>query len=59
MPPEPLDERLNLALPKSLVRAIDVWRRVQPDIPTRSEAARRLIEASLTPRPGKTTKPTT
>jgi hypothetical protein len=58
MMPEPLDERLNLALTKSMMRAIDEWRRVQPDIPTRSEAARRLIEASLKPPPGKPGKPT-
>jgi len=46
---ETKDERLNLSLPKSLMKAIDEWRRQQEDIPTRSEAARRLIEAGLMP----------
>lgn len=26
---------------------VDAWRRVQPDIPTRAEAIRRLVEAGL------------
>ena len=52
MPAETNDERLNLSLPRSLLRAIDDWRRQQDDIPTRTAAARRLIEAGLraTPR---------
>jgi metal-responsive CopG/Arc/MetJ family transcriptional regulator len=29
------------------VRQIDEWRRRQPDLPSRSEAIRRLIEAGL------------
>lgn len=51
MPPETKTERLNLSLPASLLKSIDNWRRQQEDIPTRSEAARRLIEASLEPTP--------
>jgi hypothetical protein len=30
-----------------MIRAIDEWRRRQPDLPTRSEAIRRLIEIAL------------
>jgi hypothetical protein len=30
-----------------LVQAIDEWRRQQPDIPTRAEAIRRLVEKAL------------
>jgi hypothetical protein len=44
---EALSERLNLSVSKTLLRAIDDWRRVQPDIPARAEAARRLIEQGL------------
>ncbi|AHB50449.1 hypothetical protein W911_16895 [Hyphomicrobium nitrativorans NL23] len=29
-------------------RKVDEWRRVQPDIPTRAEAIRRLVEIGLT-----------
>jgi hypothetical protein len=44
---EPLDQRAQLMLSKAQVRAIDEWRRRQPDLPSRSEAIRRLIEAGL------------
>jgi hypothetical protein len=30
-----------------LIEAINAWRREQPDLPNRAEAARRLIEAGL------------
>jgi hypothetical protein len=40
-------ERLNLYLPRALLAALDEWRRQEKDIPTRSEAARRLIAQSL------------
>jgi hypothetical protein len=42
-----LTERLNLPLSKALIRAIDEWRRYEPDIPARATAARRLIEIAL------------
>jgi metal-responsive CopG/Arc/MetJ family transcriptional regulator len=44
---EPLDQRLQLVISKGQVREIDEWRRLQPDLPSRSEAIRRLIEAGL------------
>jgi hypothetical protein len=31
----------------SLLNRVDEWRRHQPDIPSRAEAVRRLLEASL------------
>jgi hypothetical protein len=40
-------ERLNLYLPPALLAALDEWRRQERDIPTRSEAARRLLAQSL------------
>jgi metal-responsive CopG/Arc/MetJ family transcriptional regulator len=44
---EPLDQRVQLVISKGQVREIDEWRRQQPDLPSRSEAIRRLIEAGL------------
>jgi hypothetical protein len=44
---EPLDQRIQLVISKGQVREIDEWRRRQPDLPSRSEAIRRLIEAGL------------
>jgi metal-responsive CopG/Arc/MetJ family transcriptional regulator len=39
--------RLNLLLSSGLLAALDEWRRQERDIPTRSEAARRLIAQAL------------
>jgi hypothetical protein len=39
--------RFELRLPPDLGAGIDEWRRHQPDLPNRAEAARRLIEAGL------------
>jgi hypothetical protein len=39
--------RFELRLPPELGDEIDDWRRKQPDIPPRAEAARRLIEFGL------------
>jgi hypothetical protein len=42
-----LSERFELRFSVDLLRQIDDWRRQQPDLPTRAEAIRRLIERSL------------
>jgi hypothetical protein len=42
-----LSERINLPVSKALIRAIDDWRRLQPDIPTRAAAARLLIKRGI------------
>src|SRR6266576_2060707 len=54
--------RFEIRLAPELEDRIDEWRRSQPDLPTRAEAARRLIEAGLGaigtrggPRPGGST----
>lgn len=44
---EPLDQRVQLVASKAQIRTVDEWRRRQPDLPSRSEAIRRLIEAGL------------
>lgn len=41
------DGMLGLRLPPEQIQAIDGWRESQPDKPSRSEAARRLIFAAL------------
>jgi metal-responsive CopG/Arc/MetJ family transcriptional regulator len=40
-------ERLQMRVSRRFIRAVDDWRRHQPDIPSRSEAIRRLVEKSL------------
>ena len=44
---EPKTERFEMRAPADLLRSVDDWRRQQPDLPSRSEAIRRLIEAGL------------
>jgi hypothetical protein len=38
---------VRLRLSDELATGIDEWRRAQPDIPTRSEAVKRLIASAL------------
>jgi hypothetical protein len=40
-------QRINLHLSPALLAALDEWRRAERDIPTRSEAVRRLMAQSL------------
>jgi hypothetical protein len=42
-----LPNLVQLRLSDAAAKAIDDWRRIQPDIPTRSEAIRRLVEKGL------------
>lgn len=39
--------RLNMVVPASWVAKVDSWRRNQPNLPSLSEAVRRLVEAGL------------
>lgn len=43
----PKTERLELRLSSDLIEEIDTWRSEQHDVPSRSEAVRRLIEAGI------------
>jgi uncharacterized protein YfbU (UPF0304 family) len=43
----PLGERFEMRLDEELLERVDGWRASQPDIPSRSEAARRLISSAL------------
>ena len=49
MPPKLDDQvkRINMVAPTSWLRAVDDWRRKQPDLPNISEAIRRLVELGL------------
>ena len=42
-----LDQRIQLVASNEFSHVIDEWRRGQPDLPSRSEAIRRLVELGL------------
>lgn len=41
------DKLLQMRVSEDFLRLVDDWRRQQPDIPSRSEAIRRLVEIAL------------
>jgi hypothetical protein len=41
------DKQFQMRVSEEFLRAIDDWRRKQPDLPARAEAIRRLVEAGL------------
>ncbi|MGD9882862.1 MAG: hypothetical protein AB7U95_22375 [Reyranella sp.] len=43
----PASIHIGLRLREAAVAVIDAWRRQQPDLPTRQEAIRRLVELGL------------
>lgn len=40
-------ERMQMRMSKEFLRRLDNWRRQQPDIPSRSESVRRLVEVAF------------
>lgn len=44
---EEKSERLNMVVPSSWRKKVDDWRRSQSDLPSLSEAIRRLVEVGL------------
>jgi hypothetical protein len=44
---ERVDQRVTFVTRLSQIRAIDEWRRRQPDLPNKNEAIRRLIDIAL------------
>lgn len=40
-------ERFEMRVPAGWLGRIDEWRRAQPDLPSRAEAIRRLVEQAL------------
>ncbi|MEO1329069.1 MAG: P-II family nitrogen regulator [Pseudomonadota bacterium] len=46
-PNEKLDQRIQLVASKQFNELVDAWRRTQPDLPSRSEAIRRLVQQGL------------
>jgi len=47
MDAEPKDRRVPVMMSVSEVRSVDAWRRKLDEIPSRSEAIRRLVDAGL------------
>lgn len=45
---------VGVRMPPEAIAALDRWRAAQPDLPSRPEAARRLIELGLKAAEGKT-----
>jgi hypothetical protein len=43
-------KRLHIKAPPTWIRNLDTWRRQQPDLPTRSEAIRRLVSSGAAAR---------
>jgi hypothetical protein len=48
MPDEEQTERFQMRVSPSFLRLIDEWRRKQPDLPSRAEAIRRLVQRGVT-----------
>jgi len=44
--------QLMIRAAPDMIARIDEWRRIQPDLPNRAEAVRRLVEIGLTFKPG-------
>jgi metal-responsive CopG/Arc/MetJ family transcriptional regulator len=44
MSPENMTERFEMRLGQSVLEKVDAWRAGQSDVPSRSEAVRRLVE---------------
>ena len=51
MTEEEQTERFQMRVSPSFLRLIDDWRRKQPDLPSRAEAIRRLVEQAVKPDP--------
>ena len=47
MPASREEQQLSVPMTKELLAALDAWRRRQPDRPSRSDAATRLLGRSL------------
>jgi uncharacterized protein YfbU (UPF0304 family) len=54
----PKTERLELRLDSDLIEKVDNWRTEQDDLPSRSEAIRRLLEGGLTAKSQRDFRPT-
>jgi Arc/MetJ-type ribon-helix-helix transcriptional regulator len=44
---DPKDTTLQMRVSEAFLKSIDSWRRKQDDLPSRSEAIRRLVELAL------------
>jgi metal-responsive CopG/Arc/MetJ family transcriptional regulator len=48
--------RVHIMMSPSELRAVDEWRRQQPDLPSRAEAIRRLIQLGIAAKAPKSTR---
>jgi hypothetical protein len=46
-PPTPIGTQIGMRWQEPTLKAVDDWRREQPDLPSRTEAIRRLVEQGL------------
>jgi hypothetical protein len=51
------DKQFQMRASADFLVRIDEWRRTQPDIPSRAEAIRRLVDIALSSAPGTRLKP--
>jgi hypothetical protein len=51
MTEEEQTERFQMRVSPSFLKLIDDWRRKQPDLPSRAEAIRRLVEQAIASKP--------
>jgi hypothetical protein len=51
--PPATGELIGVRIQPDLAKAIDTWRRDQPDLPGRPEAIRRIVDTALKPRKSK------
>lgn len=45
------DKQMQMRVSDDFLKAVDDWRRAQPDIPSRTESIRRLVHSGLAARP--------
>jgi len=45
----PPSDRFEMRVSRDFSARVDDWRRTQPDLPSRAEAIRRLVDLALTP----------
>ncbi|QIG80113.1 ribbon-helix-helix protein, CopG family [Stakelama tenebrarum] len=48
-----LDQLVQIRCDKAFIETLDEWRRLQPDLPSRAEAIRRLVRKGLDSEAGK------
>jgi hypothetical protein len=50
-------EPIQVRMQPDAINRLDAWRKKQPDLPSRPEAIRRIVESALKPRPSAILRP--